>query len=341
MNEFLRKLIACDTKRQQYSTYKQIIHQGLAPIRALDSTSRSLQKANLLEIAKLQNWQNKAAQLFAELIKNNVKFLVFKGFSYTYLLYDESNIRPYSDIDILINKVDYYKVDNILTDLNYQCYPSRQGQFISFQNSFFDNHSPQTVIDLHWQINNRIEFHKHFQFADLYINAIYINSKNLQFKTLNHIDAFILGCFHYQAHRAEDRKHIWLYDLALLWHNMNRQTQTDCLTKAKARKQSTIIVSTLKQLNETFSNCLKVNDMVISQNTEATEDYLQVRNKKITDIKIRLKNIKGINNKIKFFSEYIFQNHEYMLRRYNLKSQRWVYLYYPKMWLEDLMKLFK
>ncbi|MBL4659119.1 MAG: nucleotidyltransferase family protein [Alcanivoracaceae bacterium] len=341
MNAFLQKLINNDNKLKKFSADRQIIHQGLAPIMAQNSESITIQKANLLENVKLQNWQRRAKHLFSELCGENIRFLVFKGFSYTYLLYNQSNIRPYTDIDVLINQTDYDRVSDILIKLGYQHYPSRQGQFVSFQNSFFDGNSPQTVIDLHWQINNRIEFHQYFQFADLYKHALVIKTSAIQFKTLNLIDAFIVGCFHYQAHRVEDKKHIWLYDLAIIWNIMNSQQQTNCLNKAQTTNQSKIILTTLKQLNKTFINCLYLDEIVANQHKEATEDYLLKRHRKMTDIKIRLANIKGLRNKLKFLSEYIFQKTDYVQHRYQLKSKNWIYLYYPKMWLQDLLKLFK
>ena len=341
MNAFLQKLINNDSKLKEFSVDQQVIHQGLAPIMAQNSMSITIQKANLLEKVKLQNWQKRAEQLFSGLSAENIEFLVFKGFSYTYLLYNQSSIRPYTDIDVLIDQADYDQVRDILIKLGYEHYPSRQGQFVSFQNSFFDSNSPQTVIDLHWQINNRIEFHKNFQFVDLYKFAIVIETSAIQFKTLNLVDAFIVGCFHYQAHRVEDRKHIWLYDLAIIWKTMNSQQQTECFNKAQATNQSKIILSTLKQLNKNFVNCLNLDEIVINQHKEATEDYLLKRHRKITDIKIRLANIKGFGNKLKFISEYIFQKTDYVQHRYQLKSKNWVYLYYPKMWLQDLLKLFK
>ena len=341
MNAFLQKLINNDSELKKFSTDREIIHQGLAPIIAQNSVSVTIQKANLLEKVKLQNWQERAEQLFSELSAGNIEFLIFKGFSYTYLLYNQSNIRPYTDIDVFIDQADYDRVSDILIKQGYQQHSSRQGQFVSFQNSFFDSNSPQTVIDLHWQINNRIEFHKNFQFVDLYKFAIVIETSVIQFKTLNLVDAFIVGCFHYQAHRVEDRKHIWLYDLAIIWKTMNSQQQTECFNKAQATNQSKIILSTLKQLNKNFVNCLNLDEIVANQHKEATEDYLLKRHRKITDIKIRLANIKGFGNKLKFISEYIFQKTDYVQHRYQLKSKNWVYLYYPKMWLQDLLKLFK
>jgi len=310
MGEFLNKLIKHDSKLSCFTQPQQIIQQGLAPLLARTNRSQTIQKANLLETAKLNNWLSKAKLLFTELSKNNIEFLVFKGFAFTHLLYQRSQLRPYSDIDIIINKSDYEKTKGLLIKLNYQQYPSRQGEFVSFQNSFYDDGVPQAVIDLHWEINNRIEFHQYFAFADLYANAQTLGFDDTKFKTLSNIDAFILGCFHYQAHRPEDRKHIWLYDLALLWEKMDEAQHSLCLEKAKTSKQSAIVHNTLKLLHSIFVNCFELDLDDEFTNNEATEFYLKQRSKKLADIKTRLKNIKGLGNKIKFISEYIFQSKE-------------------------------
>ena len=341
MNDFLQKLIDSDRKIKSYVDSRHIIKQGLAPLKALVDCSYIIQKANLLESAKYQNWQNKAAQLFSCLHTNQIKFLVFKGFSYSYLLYNNTAIRPYSDIDVLIQYKDYKHVSTILNDLSYQCYPSRQGEFISFQNTFFDQKPLQTLFDIHWQISNRVEFHQHFGFTDLYDSAQIIETPEIYFKTLSHSMAFIYGCFHFLAHRPEDRKHIWLYDLAMLWNNMTADKQKQCMIQAQKTQQLDIIYKVLLLLTEVFGALIQYDMNVIQTNIEGTSSYVRRRKRKITDINTRIKSINGFSNKLKFISEYLFQDTVYMQNRYHLKSNRWVVFYYPKMWFEDIIKLFK
>lgn len=341
MNDFLQLLIDSDRKIKSYATSQHIIKQGLAPLIALQDRSQTIQKANLLEFAKYQNWQKKAAQLFDRFKNNDIRFLVFKGFSYSHLLYNNTSIRPYSDIDILIQYKDYKRVSTILNDLSYQCFPSRQGEFISFQNTFFDQKPLKTLFDIHWQINNRIEFHQHFSFTDLYDSAQTIETPEVCFKTLCNSVAFIYGSFHFLAHRPEDRKHIWLYDLAILWNNMAADEQKKCLMHAKKTHQSEIVKKALLILEETFGALIKYDANLIQKNHEATSSYVRRRKRKFTDIKTRIKNINGLSNKLKYISEYIFQDKAYMQNRYHLKSGFWVVFYYPRMWFEDIIKLFK
>lgn len=341
MDALLQKLINKDSSLHRFTQDNQIIQQGLAPLTALTTRSTTILKANLLETLRLQNWQDKAQFLFSELEKNSIRFLVFKGFAFTFLLYNKKHFRPHSDIDIIVSKSDYPAVKSILLDIGYQQYASRQGQFVSFQNSFFDQRSPQAVIDLHWQINNRVEFHKHFQFDKLYSNAIKVGATTFEFNTLGLIDSFIVGCFHYQAHRPDDRKHIWLYDLALLWKKMDTTEQSNCIKKAIQTEQSNIVTSMLLLLQETFIHVLNIGVELDQSRNEETEFYLHTREHKLNDFKTKLKNIKGLKNKTIFLGEYVFQNSTYVKQRYGVKSNLLVYMYYPRMWFEDILKLLK
>ncbi len=337
----VHKLIEHDSKLHSYDTHQQIIQQGLAPLVAQINQSTTLAKANLFEQAKLLNWQKKAEAFFSELNKNHIRFVVIKGFAYTFLLYRKSNIRPYSDIDVVIDPKDYSIVETILTKLGYQVYSSRQGKFVSFQNSFFDNGNPQAVIDLHWQVNNRIEFHQHFPFSDLYHSAQNLRVGLQNFKTPNNINTFIIACFHYQAHKPSDRKHIWLYDLALLWNSMDKVSKISCLEKSKFVQQSSIVINTLIHVSNTFNNCLEIDVNLTCISQENTESYLQIDRRKYHDIATRLKNINGYKNKLLFLSEYLFQSRSYVKNRFHLKSKTGAILYYPRMWFEDFFKLFK
>ncbi len=339
MNEILQRLVTSDTLIHQFSDDNEIIKQGLAPLLTTNHSSLKLQKACLFEQSKHINWNQQAQNLFNELHERSIKFLVFKGFAFTHQLYNNTWIRPYTDIDIIISKKDYEPTVQILESLEFIQHSSRQGQFVSFQNSFYKTDSYKTTIDLHWQVNNRIEFHCHFPFDKLYNESIQLSFNSTVFRSPSIINSFIIGCFHYQAHRPEDRNHIWLYDLALLWIQM--KNKNNCLQQAKETQQHHIVSIVLNRLNDVFGQLVEINQLGLQDQNEATAVYSQARKSKLTDIRIRLKNINGFSNKLKFFSEYVFQSRGYVQNRYQLKHRTYIYLYYPRMWLEDVLKLFK
>ena len=114
-----------------------------------------------------------------------------------------------------------------------------------------------------------------------------------------------------------------------------------CIEKAKATSQYKVVSSCLHLVNQVFGKLYNLDGFIVENNFEDTELYLGERKRKATDIKIRLKNIDGFSNKIKYLSEYIFQSRDYVKNRYQLKTTNWIWLYYPRMWVEDFLKLFK
>ena len=334
----LSELIANDNQLSKFTQTSQIINHGLAPIVSKLTPSTKLQKATLLEHAKYKNWLLKAQNLCGLLNQHKIKFIIFKGFAYSHTLYQQQPVRPYSDIDILVDEKDYKNIEKLLIHQGYKAVASRQGRFISYQNSFYDEKNIQTIFDIHWQISNRTEIHPYFQFEKIYNASKPIKTSHFSFQTLDPIHAFIYACFHYQAHRPEDRKHIWLYDLALLWKGFTVKEQENCLKLANHFHLYHLVGGTLKKMQFVFGNLINSKSLK-GQPFILKNNYLQSRNTKGIDFYHRLKKLKGIKAKTLYLSEYVFQNTHYVQSRYRLKTRKWVYFFYPRMWLEDVLKL--
>ncbi len=339
-HELLSQLITNDIKLADFTQTANIIHHGLAPILSVYRPTTELQKSKLLEIVKHSNWHSKVQQLTQLLNQHNIKFILFKGFAYNYTLYQNQPLRPHSDIDVFVDKKDYKFIENFLLELGYKAVASRQGRFVSFQNSFYDGKKINTIFDIHWQISNRLEIHAFFPFEKLYKSSITIKDADFTFQTLDSIHTFIYACFHFQAHRPEDRKHIWLYDIALLWMTLNKTQKEQCLNLALDYNLYDLIGGTLQILQSTFGNKLIIYHAINKPFAEKST-YLKARKHKAGDFLQRLNKLNGFKEKLLYLSEYLFQSRHYVQSRYKLQSSRWVYFFYPRMWFEDICKLIK
>ena len=339
-HSLLSELIENDSQLSNFTPASHIINQGLAPIVSILTLSIELQKANLLQQVQHSNWVSKSKTLCELLNQHNINFIIFKGFAYNYTLYQQLPLRPHSDIDIFIDQKDYKVIENLLHHHDFKAVASRQGRFISFQNSFYDDKKINAVFDIHWQISNRTEVHPYFQFEKLYKNSSTITTTDFSFQTLDPIHTFIYACFHFQAHRPEDRKHIWLYDLGLMWKGFTINEQGKCLDLALSYNLYDLVGGTLDVLNSTFGKLITL-EPINKRPFKFKSNYLQSRNLKGGDFLYRLKNLNSIKEKALYLSEYLFQNKHYVKTRFKLKSTRWVYLFYPRMWLEDIFKLIK
>ena len=75
--------------------------------------------SNLQNIARFLIYKNHLSLLFNKLKKNNLQFIVLKGWSFIPDLYPDPSLRPFSDIDILIHPEDYAPVTAQMADLGY------------------------------------------------------------------------------------------------------------------------------------------------------------------------------------------------------------------------------
>ena len=118
MIEFFLYLVERDCKLAGFKSDKQIILNGLAPlfVEYKQSNSVNLIKASLLEKAKFQNWQEKSQTIFKLFDNSRIRFIVFKGFALTHYVYQNSYIRPYSDIDMIVDVEDYKVAEQLLSE---------------------------------------------------------------------------------------------------------------------------------------------------------------------------------------------------------------------------------
>ncbi|MCF6301195.1 MAG: nucleotidyltransferase family protein [Proteobacteria bacterium] len=331
----LKELFNQDQIISQYSSNIDIVEQGIGPLLEYTGHSTTLtKKISLLQQAMLPHWLEALEKLSSQFSK---PVIVFKGYALCHSVYPENWLRPFADIDVFIHIKHYPEVEKILLQHEFKKIGSRKGQFISHQNSFTKQLANQSKItfDVHWQLNNRPEFHSYFPFEEV----LSTSDEQKMYHTLDLASAFVLSAFHYYAHRSSDRKHIWLYDMALLWNQMDRSIQFKTLDLAKKTKQLQICHQALNQLKTTFN--LSDFDHNDSELQEKTDKYLKKRTLKIHDFKIRLSNTAGFINKCKYIGEYLFQPYDYVQQRYGLNSNKLIWLYYPLMWAQDILKLFK
>lgn len=331
----LKELFNQDQIISGYSSNIDIVEQGIGPLLEYTGSSTTLtKKISLLQQATLPHWLKALEQLSTQFSK---PFIVFKGYALCHSIYPENWLRPFADIDVFIHINHYPEVEKILLKGGFKKIGSRKGQFISHQNSFTKQlpNQTQVTLDIHWQLNNRPEFHKYFPFEQVLATS----ETHKTYQSLDLASAFILSAFHYYAHRPTDRKHIWLYDMALLWNQMGRSLQFKTLDLAKKTRQLQICHQALSQLKGTFN--LSDFDHNGSDLQEKTDKYLKKRTLKIHDFKIRLSNTPGLINKCKYIGEYLFQPYDYVQHRYGLNSTSLIWLYYPVMWVQDILKLFK
>ena len=216
----------------------QTIQQGVAGLlyqRSLQSQEKqkNLQQANkpsdsyeILRKSALISEATAIVRLDAVLALNElaaadkVKVLLMKGFAFGYQIYPNAGSRASSDVDILIDKADVDVVKTIFEKLGYTIELPEEQSLLSFQFSALkqSNTGHTILFDIHYRINNRLQYDRYFDFDTLYDNAFVINKLSQPIKVLNFSEAYTFLCVHLQGHflQGDPIKLIWLYDIHLL-----------------------------------------------------------------------------------------------------------------------------
>jgi hypothetical protein len=141
--------------------------------------------------------------------------LLLKGAALGRWLYAGPELRPCSDIDVLIDARNRLAAHAALTDAGLRSDGYSHHDHASNQATYSDPDSNRQ-IDLHWALSVVPELACRFDFDALDADAIEL-AQPAGARALGRVDALMHAVIHYHAHRpVDDRPVIWLHDIALL-----------------------------------------------------------------------------------------------------------------------------
>ena len=141
--------------------------------------------------------------------------LLLKGAALGRWLYAGPELRPCSDIDLLIDARNRLAAHAALSAAGLRSDGYSHHDHASNQATYTDPESHRQ-IDLHWALSVVPELACRFDFAALDADAIDL-AQPAGARALGRVDALMHAVIHYHAHQpADDRPVIWLHDIALL-----------------------------------------------------------------------------------------------------------------------------
>jgi len=331
-----------------------LVQQGVAALLGWQASFKKLarhnaicQRSYLLQQSLQPFWDSLSHDLWRYSDQAGKPFLIFKGQALAHVLYPTPAVRARSDLDVLVQREDRQAWQSWLAENGFYPVPSRQGRWVSQQNSFVKplaGHR-RLLVDLHWEINNRPEFHRRLPFSRLHTASVLFDDGAHQLPTLSPRDALQLAVFHYFAHRPEHRKHLWLYDIALLWPRRAKQPENDCSDADFLPEMHGLLVQMQQRLEQVFPGqdflSFHQNRPVRRSSFPAFLPYTARRRRKLPDFWRRWKSQPSWRARFGLVSDYLFQPRSYVQGRYAVEHAWQVWFYYPRMWLSDLWRLLK
>jgi hypothetical protein len=344
----LRQLLQADTVRHELSA-AAAVEQGMAAVLAWAqlaeddvATRQNFQRAWLLQQSMQPLWDKLSHDLLHFGRQNQRPFLIFKGQALAHALYPQPALRSRSDLDLLVPAEHRKDWHNTLLAMGFKLNVARQGQWVSYQNTFIKSlpGGRRLMVDLHWRINNRPDFHQLLPFSRLQRQAVNYRDGHHCLPTLSPSDALQLAVFHYFAHRPEDRKHLWLYDVALLWPTVSGGAWPAPASAwlPEMRDLMGHMADRLQQVFAGESFPMPVDDSFTDKATPSQPGFLPYavqRNSGLAGLWQRWRNQPSWRARIGLLADYLFQPRAYVLSRYRIRRPGLVWLYYPLMWAQD------
>lgn len=169
-------------------------------------------------------------RVFSALLAHDIQFLVLKGASLAYLVYDEPWHRTRNDTDILIRDSDKSRVFNLLGELGFEAQAVLPGPMVMAECAFMltDELSLEHTVDVHWRINNNWRLAALTTFEELCVDRMSVPQMPDGTFTCRPHWAILIAAMHRCAHlnypayeidgfkRVEADFTLWTYDVHLL-----------------------------------------------------------------------------------------------------------------------------
>jgi hypothetical protein len=154
-------------------------------------------------------------RLLPALAASGCPALLLKGAALGRWLYAMPELRPVTDIDLIVAPDKRLDAHKVLVELGCLSDGYSQHDLIANQARYRDRATGRDV-DLHWALHVLPEVACRFDFDELMARSISLPAIP-NGRALSRLDALMHSVVHYQAHQPPaDRPLIWLYDLALL-----------------------------------------------------------------------------------------------------------------------------
>jgi len=186
--------------------------------------------------------------------RHGVPLLIIKGTALAYDIYEEPELRPRADTDLLIDRNDANRARGVFAELRYDARVLSGDPHANRQQAFArrDSFGVQHVYDLHWDIANTPIVRDALRFDELMVRSMALPRIAPAARAPSHVDALLLACIHRVAHHHDSDRLIWLYDIHLLHDGMTRAEHDEFWRRAAERRVVAICDRSIALAEEWF-----------------------------------------------------------------------------------------
>ncbi len=340
-------------ERSEYHGVQALLNERLSgrrdwPAIVLDALHRQALAHTMWELRH----QHVLTEIVAELARNSIQPVFFKGTGLAYSHYDNPALRARGDTDVIIRPQDRAQVDDALTSLGFKRSIGVSGEFISYQAGYSRDcgGGGQHDIDVHWKIANSELLSQLFSYEELRSKVVSLPHLCTEAVAAGPVHALLIACMHravhkqspyyvdYVAHYSGDRR-IWLYDIHLLAGSLTCAQRQELLSLARHKGLSSVCLEGLERARTCFETSIPESvsaGLAEAGGRENISVYLDASALRRQWMDFRA--IARISNRWRFIRELVFPPAAYMCSKYPVARPSWLPWLYARRAVGGIIK---
>lgn len=307
-----------------------------------------LKKQFLNQIGCSQLLEQEILSAINILNKNDIDYVVLKGFSLSHLIYEFSYLRPFVDIDIFISKSSAEEVKTVLQDAGFYNPNAWEPDAIRSQFTLKKPVSDRLscYLDIHFEISNDINLQKVITFDEAYFNRTIYQVKKADINLNSLYLCFIHACFHMvkHEHQGDKVRLVWLYDIFLMVKKFDDIDIKNIRELVVRKEIGTVVEYAVKLVSNVFKLEKGMEGFIFRCDGKVPDkfEYLLVgQTRGVTRFLKQLSSTKSFRAKIRYILETVFPPKQIIYNKYGKVSSTFLYLYYLKRLVNGIFKWLK
>ncbi len=243
--------------------------------------------------------------------------LIIKGAALAHTHYPAPYLRPLCDTDLLVDRTDTPRLENLLAELGYRRRSAVSGRLVTQQFSMVKSVGGfPHVLDIHVEITNCQMLAGLLPYRALLADAQVIPELGLL--TPHPVAALLLACLHRVAHHHGTDRLIWLYDIHLLIVNMPPVDQVRFAKLARIEGAARIAADNVAASHRFFGTTLTGAAHSILRKAargpaESSAYYLRAQRTRASDLWLDLRYCRSWPARLTLLKETLFPPANYVL----------------------------
>jgi putative nucleotidyltransferase-like protein len=272
-------------------------------------------------------------EVVAALRASGVTALITKGTALAYSIYPAPDLRPRTDVDVLIAENDFGKVRGVFAALGFGETASaglRQHMFYRV-----DANRIMQSYDVHLDITNNPTTAEALQYEELRARAVSLPAIHEEALGLSPEDSLLYACVHRVVHHHDTDRLIWLYDIRLLYAIVSRP---DFWARAAERRIVTICRHSILLARDWFGG--DAGDLPPADEHEPSRVFLDPNRSRAAMLAGDLASLPSWRSRLLRLRDLALPPAEYMFRMFGVRSRALLPLLYFWRGVRGVMKLF-